>query len=206
MQAHKPDRRIERTRSAIRAAFSDLVLTVGYDRIGVRDIVERAGIGRSTFYEHFEDKEDVLRQSVTPVLAALAATVTDTPPPAELTAVVAHFSDNRRLVRAFFEGPPRRLLAHYLAALIEERLIVAEDDVALVPLAMIAAQLADSQLGLLQSWLDDPDRCSAATVTAALVVTTRAAVAVLLRPAAQRERVTRSSRAASIAAETAIRR
>lgn len=102
--------------------------------------------------------------------------------------------------------PPRRLLARYLAVMIEERLIVADDAVPLVPLATIAAQLADAQLGLLQSWLDDPDRCSAATVATALVVTTRAAAAVLLRPAAQRERETRSSRAASIAAETAIRR
>ncbi|HZX67347.1 MAG TPA: TetR/AcrR family transcriptional regulator [Candidatus Elarobacter sp.] len=206
LPAHKPDRRIERTRGAILAAFNDLVLTVGYDRISVRDIIERAGIGRSTFYEHFEDKDEVLRQSVTPVLAVLAATVADAPPPAELTVVVAHFKDNRRLLRAFFDGPPRRLLARYLAALIEERVTMMSDTVPLVPATMVAAQLAESQLGLVQSWLEDPARAGAAAVATALVVATRAAASALLEPSAQRACETRRPRAASIAAETAIRR
>jgi AcrR family transcriptional regulator len=204
LQPHKLDRRIERTRGAVLAAFGHLVLTVGYDRISVRDIIERAGIGRSTFYDHFEDKDDVLRQSVEPVLAILAATLADAPPPAQLTAVVAHFSDSRRLLRAFFDGPPRRLIARYLAELIEVRVTTTNDIAPLLPATMVAAQLAESQLGLVQSWLEDPDRVDAATVASALVLTTRAAARALLRPAGQG--ATKRPRAASIAADTATRR
>ncbi len=31
-----------------------------YDAITVQDLLDRAGIGRSTFYTHYFDKEDVL--------------------------------------------------------------------------------------------------------------------------------------------------
>jgi AcrR family transcriptional regulator len=204
LQAHKPDRRTERTRAAVLAAFGQLVFTVGYDQISVRDIIERAGIGRSTFYDHFDDKEDVLRQSVTPVLAVLAAALADTFPPAQLTAVVAHFNDNRGLVRAFFDGPPRRLIVGYLAELIEERLTTMNGIAPILPAAMVAAQLAESQIGLVQSWLEDPARVDAATVANALVLTTRASARALVWPADQAE--TKRLRAASIAAETATRR
>jgi AcrR family transcriptional regulator len=206
LQAPKPDRRIARTRAAVLAAFRHLVFTVGYDEISVRDIIERAGIGRSTFYDHFEDKDDVLRQSVGPVLAVLAATLDDAPPPAQLTAVVAHFNDNLRMARAFFGGPPRRLIARYLAELIEARLATMNGSAPLLPVTMIAAQLAESQLGLVQSWLEDPARVDAAAVANALVLTTRASARALLRPADQTARETKRLRAASIAAATAIRR
>ena len=70
IRSAKPDRRVERTRVAILGAFRDLVLTRGYDPISVRDIVDAAGVGRSTFYEHFDDKDDLFQQSLRPLLSA----------------------------------------------------------------------------------------------------------------------------------------
>ncbi|MGD9628574.1 MAG: TetR/AcrR family transcriptional regulator [Pyrinomonadaceae bacterium] len=59
-QQRKPDRRASRTKTAIRKHLVSLILEKHYDLITVQDIIERADVGRSTFYLHFRDKEDVL--------------------------------------------------------------------------------------------------------------------------------------------------
>jgi len=57
----KPDRRAMRSKRIIIEAWRELVLEKDYKKISVRDIVERADIGRATFYAHFEDKEHLDR-------------------------------------------------------------------------------------------------------------------------------------------------
>jgi AcrR family transcriptional regulator len=47
------DKRTQKTRQALLGAFFGLVLERRYDEIKVADILERARVGRSTFYEHF---------------------------------------------------------------------------------------------------------------------------------------------------------
>lgn len=54
------DRRVERTRRALRAALVELILERGWDAASVQDVCDRADVGRSTFYAHFADKEDLL--------------------------------------------------------------------------------------------------------------------------------------------------
>ena len=57
----KPDRRAMRSKRLIIEAWRELVLEKNYKKISVSDIVERADIGRATFYAHFEDKEHLGR-------------------------------------------------------------------------------------------------------------------------------------------------
>ena len=57
---NKTDRRIQRTRQALRTALLDLIKEKGYDTISVEEITERANVGRATFYLHYKDKEDLL--------------------------------------------------------------------------------------------------------------------------------------------------
>ena len=61
-------RGVRRTQSAIRSAFSRLVLSREFDGIRIDDIIREADVARSTFYQHFRSKEDVLCASMGPVI------------------------------------------------------------------------------------------------------------------------------------------
>lgn len=54
------DRRIQKTQSLLRGALLSLVAEKPYDSIVVKEILDRANVGRSTFYTHFRDKDDLL--------------------------------------------------------------------------------------------------------------------------------------------------
>jgi AcrR family transcriptional regulator len=56
----KVDRRIQRTRQALRAALLELIKEKGFDALSVEEITARANLGRATFYLHYKDKEDLL--------------------------------------------------------------------------------------------------------------------------------------------------
>jgi AcrR family transcriptional regulator len=54
------DRRVRKTRTSLIEAFLGLVVERGYEHVTVQDILDRADVGRSTFYAHFRDKEALL--------------------------------------------------------------------------------------------------------------------------------------------------
>ena len=64
----KSDLRVLRTRKAIKAAFEELVVEVGLDKITITSLTERAGINRKTFYLHYETIEDLFDESVESIL------------------------------------------------------------------------------------------------------------------------------------------
>ena len=54
------DRRVQRTRLLLHKALMSLILEKKYESITVQEILDRANVGRSTFYLHFRDKGDLL--------------------------------------------------------------------------------------------------------------------------------------------------
>ena len=60
MKQIKMDRRIQRTRRLLGDALLALIVEKGYAAITVQDILDRANLGRSTFYAHYRDKDDLL--------------------------------------------------------------------------------------------------------------------------------------------------
>ena len=56
------DRRQRKTREAVFAAFISLLSEKNYSKITVGEIIDRADVGRATFYSHFETKDYLLKE------------------------------------------------------------------------------------------------------------------------------------------------
>src|SRR5690606_22537701 len=63
MERPAEDRRVRRTRQALLQALIELTTEQGYEHVTVQGIAERANVGRTTFYAHFRDKEELLEKS-----------------------------------------------------------------------------------------------------------------------------------------------
>ena len=64
------DRRVDKTQRLLRDALVSLIHEKSYDTIVVQEILERANVGRSTFYAHFEDKDALLVNGIRQMLRA----------------------------------------------------------------------------------------------------------------------------------------
>jgi AcrR family transcriptional regulator len=97
------DRRVTRTRRALKEALTDLILEKGYEAVTVQDVIDRADVGRSTFYAHFVDKDDLLMA----ILADLEVPAPDTstwkpddPAFGWTLELFRHFGSGQRLFKA----------------------------------------------------------------------------------------------------------
>lgn len=179
MHGEAEDPRVSRTQAALREAFYNLLLKRRYDEIKISDIIERAQIGRSTFYEHFNSKDELLVWSLGGLLGILAETVELGSDPQRTRRMLDHFWQNRRLARATIAGPPKPQIVRALAARIEVRL-TAHAGNAIVPMRLAALQLAEGALALINGWLMGEAPCSAAALATALRQSMAASVAALL--------------------------
>jgi AcrR family transcriptional regulator len=59
------DRRIQKTLQLLEGALAELIVEKEYNNITVQEILDRANVGRSTFYTHFENKDQLLRNLLT---------------------------------------------------------------------------------------------------------------------------------------------
>ncbi len=105
---HEGDGRRARTRQAITDALIRLMSERRYSAIRTTDVIETAGIGRSTFYEHFQSKDAVLELIVEPILMPLALAGARSGNTARLRIMLDHLWDRRALTRHLFEPLCRR--------------------------------------------------------------------------------------------------
>ncbi len=168
-EAASDDRRVRRTRLAIFEAFRDLVLSQRYDEIRVADIIDKANVGRSTFYDHFKGKDDVLLLSIEPLFNILAEAATQSATRERMFFVLSHFWDQRALARIIFGPELFFKLSRKLTDMIEQRLNEDAGSDEGLPARLIATDLASSQLGTLKAWLGGDFACDAEALAAYLV-------------------------------------
>lgn len=157
------DRRVNRTRRLLQQAFIELLRERGYDRITVRDIVDRANVGRSTFYQHYKSKDELFiacHESFADSFGLWAGLFSPDPPEG-LVRAFRHLREVRRALHPVFHGHVRdggtivRLLRESCARKIEAGLRPALADGETVrSLEVVANFLAGAQIGLVQWWLE----------------------------------------------------
>jgi AcrR family transcriptional regulator len=69
--AKKEDRRVQRTQRLLREALVALIREKGFEALSVQEIIDRANVGRATFYAHFDNKEDLLASGFDELRASL---------------------------------------------------------------------------------------------------------------------------------------
>ena len=65
------DRRIGKTRRMLQEALFSLMQEKQYNKITIQEIIDRADVGRSTFYSHYETKDDLLFGCIENLLESL---------------------------------------------------------------------------------------------------------------------------------------
>jgi AcrR family transcriptional regulator len=150
--ANGGDRRVRRTRESLLQAFNTLVLEGGRGDIRVADIVARADIGRSTFYDHYRSADELHMEALSAPLSILADAVTGSADRERLAWLLAHFWENRTRARDTFAGADRDRVVRLLADQIAERLETAGVRYRL-PLPLAALQLAELSLAPVRGWV-----------------------------------------------------
>jgi AcrR family transcriptional regulator len=162
------------------SAFVELMLSRGYEAVGVADIIRRANVGRSTFYLHYGRKDALLKESLKHPSSALAACTRGDTTARMLLPLLEHFREQRSLNRVLFEHPVRAVWVKSLAALIERNVRVnstAGRRRPAIPRSLLALSVAEMQIGLITHWLNDALSVKSDLIAEALLLNTRAMLA-----------------------------
>lgn len=145
------------TRDSIFRALIKLLFDRRYDSIRTIDVITEAGIGRSTFYEHFHSKDDALLATFDPVLLPLANAASGRAGPAALRMMLEHVWERRALGRIILDSSAAPKLRRKLATMIEQRLAREQGDS--LSLKLPAAAAAVGQLTILRMWVGGEVSC-----------------------------------------------
>jgi AcrR family transcriptional regulator len=164
MRRHNLDQRVRRTHERLGRALIELILEKHIDQVTVQEVLDRASVGRSTFYLHFRDTDDLLLSQLEEFLEIMSTMLTAhnekshrVVPVAEM---FAHIGNQNRLYRALAESERLNdffdLAQGYFARGIERRLAESGRLPKLSPreLSARSSALAGSLLSLLRWWLD----------------------------------------------------
>jgi len=160
----KPDERARRTRDRLGSAFVALIHEKPIENVTVQDVLNRSKVGRSTFYLHFRDKNDLLLSQLEVFLETMSTFLSVRKETSHRVAPVAEMFDhikNQEKLYRILAGAGRLndffdLAEGYFARGIENRLRESKR-LPKIPQGELAARafaLAGSLLSLLRWWLD----------------------------------------------------
>ncbi|MBN9605783.1 MAG: TetR/AcrR family transcriptional regulator [Actinomycetales bacterium] len=157
------DPRVARTRERLQTALFDLARERPLEEITVADIADRAEVNRSTFYQHYSDKDVLLADALDAVAETAGAALPERipvggEPPLALRVFLEHLDENAELYRQLIAERGAGAGGARLGARIERIVLDAlpRADRGLeyeIPPDVIAASVAGSVLGVLRAWL-----------------------------------------------------
>ena len=100
----KLDARVRRTRDALGDALVRLMLEKPFDDITIQEVLDRAGVARSTFYSHFSDKDDLLLSDADEFFEGVAMSLSMHGDESDRVFPVKEFFDHVGEMRQFIEA------------------------------------------------------------------------------------------------------
>jgi AcrR family transcriptional regulator len=168
--AKKADRRVARSQQLLRTALLALIQEKGFETLTVQEIIDRANVGRATFYAHFDSKEDLLVSGFEDLRASLKqrqaealarAGTGDERILAFSFETFAHVDEYRAVAKAMLGkqsgAAVQRILHKLLADLIRDEVnsSVPRTNARAVPYEALVQFIAGALLGLLTWWLEE---------------------------------------------------
>jgi AcrR family transcriptional regulator len=98
----KTDRRVARTRDRLGDALVELLLEKPFDDITVQEVLDRARVSRSTFYQHYRDKNDLFLSDVDDFFELMSTLLARHNDQSERVAPVVEFFSHVAEVRDFY--------------------------------------------------------------------------------------------------------
>ena len=166
----KTDRRVQRTQKHLQNALIELINERQYDVITVQDVVDRANVGRTTFYLHYTNKDDLFMSCHEAIVSEFYTGLLYPYPPSreellsskarpEMTSAFQHLKDVWVQLYPIFQGKDGSLLLRQIrdrsARQIEASLRAAFVETnSNIPLDILANYLAGAQIALMQWCLE----------------------------------------------------
>ena len=200
MTQNLEDLRVRRTRKLLQKALLDAASEKGFAHVTVRDITERAMVNRATFYRHYEDKYDLLRQYLEELSgmidsggeASSAENGLDISAdllPAGLVNLYRHIQANREFYRVMLgnQGDPafcaqsfRGFIERGLRRMLSSQ--ASQADPGRPPVDLIVSYLLNAGIGAMIWWLEQEQPCSPEQMAVWLYQLSRASIGVSLEP------------------------
>ncbi|HEX4758000.1 MAG TPA: TetR/AcrR family transcriptional regulator [Terracidiphilus sp.] len=170
-----PDRRVGRTQKLLREALHSLIREKDYDSIVVKEILDRANVGRSAFYTHFRNKDELLASGIKDILGSV-------PPARGKTGhggidgipwfslpIFQHIQQHRAMGglkmgargRAVLHGQLQKVLVDLIADEVRKRFLGRRKAAGKIPADLFAQYLASTFILVLDWWVENRSPISA---------------------------------------------
>ena len=157
------DRRILKTRKWLSDSLVSLIIEKGYEAVTVQDIIDRANVGRSTFYAHFENKEQLLLAGHTPLRQILEDGRTSkenslVEPDISFYALFEHIAENHQLAKAMIGKKSGEIVTSHLRDIMAIKIshyLKQQTQTASKMRNLIAEAAAAAMISLLTNWIEE---------------------------------------------------
>lgn len=192
MPEPKTDRRVMRTRSALRQALMELIREKGYEALTVEEITRRADLGRATFYLHYKDKDDLLLEEFSQLARERVRALSEVPfstwipgpeddvidgahkPIQPFLMVFQHVADNAELYRILLKSQSSNRIAGRIREILIESINefvqtkAKTDPIPIlfeIPVELLAAYFNGALVSSIDWWLENLEQVSVEEMT-----------------------------------------